>query len=444
MKELGRENRPVDHPEVSARSVGKKETDIEKIKKEDIKPIVPVDDGSVFVFGINASDRQKRKLGPHSPNFGELDEGAAEATEAQYKDFFDGIFADLSPEERAKLDILVIASAAPLRMPGNVRSPHKRSVETADHILAAAKASMEEHGVNPDQLMNKTGKPIEITSGRLADLKMWEDSPKYVQFLYDRYGDTPQFWKAYEEDWHRDLREEMGAEGPEEIADRVSDYMATLSHAMQMYHVRHPGRKAVVVVNTQYDSAAPMIKKYVLKRPVGEYVPIEKSGGVVIQTDEHGEMSTTIEGKDYPVSFEKLGSQEEALRREQAFLESFFSANPTERMTAEDMLAKLEAEPLDREKVEAVVDRFLERHVRHKNGQIVFVGSGSGKSTTVRNQTPGPDEKTDLVDADFVYRETGAHPLLDTQPGEPLRTFPWWFMGDEVIAKVEARCSLVN
>lgn len=108
------------------------------------------------------------------------------------------------------------------------------------------------------------------------------------------------------------------------------------------------------------------------------------------------------------------------------------------------MLAKLRSEPLDPARIEEIVNKFAERHVQHKHGEIIFVGSGSGKSFTVREQIPNSQGKTDLVDADFLYRETGAHPLLPTKPGEPLRTFPWWFMGDEVIHEVEKRCALVN
>lgn len=103
---------------------------------------------------------------------------------------------------------------------------------------------------------------------------------------------------------------------------------------------------------------------------------------------------------------------------------------------------KFELELLDPKKVERVVGEYAERHVRHKHGAIIFVGSGGGKSTTYRRQTPGPEGKLDLVDADLVYRETGAHP---TQPGVvPLRPLPWWEMGPEVIQEVERRCGMVN
>ena len=288
------------------------------------------------------------------------------------------------------------------------------------------------------QLLNKTGRPIELTSGRLIDLKVWEKSPEFMQFLYDKYGDSKELWVAYEEDRHRDVRERMGAEGPDDIADRVGDYMATLDHAMKLYHIEHPGRKVVVILNTQYDSAAPMIKKFVSEQPLEDYVQIEKRGGIVFKVDPDGAMSANIQGHEYPVSFKKLATVADALEKE----EGFFGLS--EKMTPAEMLERLRSEPMDSERIEEVANRFAEKHVQHRRGEIIFVGSGSGKSFTVREQTPNSQGKTDLVDADFLYRETGAHPLLPTKPGEPLRTFPWWFMGDEVIREVEKRCALVN
>ncbi len=107
-----------------------------------------------------------------------------------------------------------------------------------------------------------------------------------------------------------------------------------------------------------------------------------------------------------------------------------------------DETPKLDLESLDIQKVHEVVDSYSEKHIRHKHGAIIFVGSGGGKSTTCRNQIPNEEGKTDFVDADLVYRETGAHPC---QPEVvPLRPLPWWDMGDQVIHEVEERCGIVN
>jgi hypothetical protein len=103
---------------------------------------------------------------------------------------------------------------------------------------------------------------------------------------------------------------------------------------------------------------------------------------------------------------------------------------------------KIKLEPLDPKKVESIVKKYENKHIRHKHGAVIFVGSGGGKSTVCRNQKPDSEGKTDLIDADLVYRETNAHPL---QPGVyPLRPLPWWEMGDEIIHEVELRCGVVN
>lgn len=106
---------------------------------------------------------------------------------------------------------------------------------------------------------------------------------------------------------------------------------------------------------------------------------------------------------------------------------------------------ELELESLDPEKVETVIRGYEGKHVKHKHGAIIFTGSGAGKSTTCRNQVPNTEGKTDLIDADLVYRETEAHPLKPrSSPDEPLRPLPWWDMGPKVIQEVEKRCGVVN
>ena len=58
---------------------------VERITPADIRPVIPQEDGSVFVLQRNAKDKDNRKLPVESPLFGALDEGEAEATQAQSK-----------------------------------------------------------------------------------------------------------------------------------------------------------------------------------------------------------------------------------------------------------------------------------------------------------------------------------------------------------------------
>jgi len=99
-------------------------------------------------------------------------------------------------------------------------------------------------------------------------------------------------------------------------------------------------------------------------------------------------------------------------------------------------------DPLDPQKVEGVLKDYETRHVKHKHGGLIFVGSGGGKSTFCRAQIADSQGKTDFIDADLVYRLTNAHPC---KPGVlPLSPLPWWHMGLEVVIDIEKRCGIVN
>ena len=63
---------------------------------------------------------------------------------------------------------------------------------------------------------------------------------------------------------------------------------------------------------------------------------------------------------------------------------------------------KLKFEPLDPKKVEEVIKKYEAKHIKHKHGAVVFVGSGGGKSTFCRNQKPNSEGKTDFIDSDLL------------------------------------------
>jgi hypothetical protein len=129
----------------------------------------------------------------------------------------------------------------------------------------------------------KTGKPIELSSGRLRDLRMFEDSPEFVQFLKNKYGSGKEFWVAYEVAKERETRLAMGAEGPEDIANRVDAYLKVVAKAMKSYTALHPGRRVVVWAVSHYDCISPYVKKQVAQLNetdfLDNYFPIEQGGG---------------------------------------------------------------------------------------------------------------------------------------------------------------------
>lgn len=159
----------------------------EKITIADLAPKTPEPGGSIIVLQCNARDKNNRKLPAGHPDFGTLDQGEDIKTKDQARNFFNQVFASLEPAEKGTVDILVVASNANLITPEGKNSPHKRGLETAVHVLTGAREAMAANTISENQLLNKTGRPIEIDapSGRLKDLHMLEDSPEFVRFMVE-------------------------------------------------------------------------------------------------------------------------------------------------------------------------------------------------------------------------------------------------------------------
>lgn len=248
----------------------------------------PPDEGTHILLVRNASDSKNRALPENSDDFGALDEGQAAQTAQETKETFDKILGLLSPEEKAKVDILVVASDASLHMPDGKKSPHKRGVETAQAMMQGIRDSLAGNNVSENQLLNteaSQGKPVEVTG--LRDLRMLDESPAFVEYLKEKCKradgtvDYQQFWSDYESDTYREKRIELGAEGPEEIAKRVDDFLSVLQMASYEYHKGKPGRKLIIVGVTHYDSLSPYLKKR-LNFPMDKYFRVEYGGGVAL------------------------------------------------------------------------------------------------------------------------------------------------------------------
>ena len=274
---------------------------VEKVTIDDLRIETPESGGTAFVLQRNAKDNRD----PDSEiEMGALVPEAAEQVKIHTKESLDRIFQSLSPEERKGVDMLVVAADTKLETPmPDIKSEHKRAVETAEQVIAGIKQSLQEFSLPETQLLNKSGKPIELSSKKLEDLRMFEDSPKFVQFLVDKYGTGLEFWVAYEDDVERETRKQMGAEGPDDIAKRVDDYLTTLANAMKSYHQSHPGRRVIVWVESHYDTISPFIKLRIAKMEKASYLPVDNGAGIVITLDkDQNEASTVIKGNRYDFS----------------------------------------------------------------------------------------------------------------------------------------------
>jgi hypothetical protein len=275
---------------------------IERITSRDLAYKIPPPDETVFILQRNGKDNRDSKS---ELEMGALIPGSAEQIRFETEASLKQALESLEPEERKQVDFLVIAADTELETPmEDVRSTHKRAVETAERVLAGIEMSIQEHDLDRSQLLNKRGLPIELSSGRLRDLRMFEDTPEFVKFLKDKYGTGMEFWQAYEDDVEKETREKMGAEGPDEIAKRIDSYLKVLANAMKFYHVKHPNRRVMIWVETHYDTLSPFFKSKTGMKKTDD-LPVDHGAGVAIYLGKDGKATSQIQGHSYEFSFSK-------------------------------------------------------------------------------------------------------------------------------------------
>jgi hypothetical protein len=278
---------------------------IEKVTTADLRPVLPKIDGTTFILQRNAKDNRV----PGTPDIGALVPENAQSSQDQAREYFQEIFKHLGPEEKAQIDILIVAADTHLITP-TLRSEHQRAVETAAQVMIGLKKAMIENQIPETQLLNKTGEPIQLSSRRLIDLRMMDESPDFVKWLKERSTvdgvfNEKSFWIAYEDDENevRQKRLEMKVEGPEDIAERVDGYVATLNNAMKFYHESHPGRRVIVWGISHYDAISPWLKLKVADMSKTDYLPADQGAGIVVEMKKGEPATTQIGGNNYTIPF---------------------------------------------------------------------------------------------------------------------------------------------
>lgn len=272
--------------------------ELERITSKDLKPVHLNEGESMIALQCNARD--KRGINLPQEEMGKLEEKAAEMAKLQAEDFFNQYFETLSPEEQKTVDVFVVAADTKLDTPiPGVKNDSKRAIETAERIITGAKKSLEKFKLSEDQIVsqtNKNGEPTEISE--LVDLKMFKDSPEFVEFM-KVHGTGKDFWINFEEDTHKDTRLKMGAEGPADIADRVEKYLKVVIGAMNSYHKHHPGKRAIFWIVSHYDTISPYIKLCITGKKKEDPLYVDKSAGIVIKLDKEKNITSEIQGKKY-------------------------------------------------------------------------------------------------------------------------------------------------
>jgi hypothetical protein len=269
---------------------------IKNIDVENVRTPEKINAGeSEIVFMRNGSDN--RDADPSSSEFGALKPEEIKNIKNDIESFCDKLIEFLPPEEREKIDFMVMSGASNLIMPDGKTSKHSRTLDSANEALQAIKISLDKYGLSEGQLL--TPEPVRLKE--LSELKMLEDSSEFVDFLVEKYGTEKNFWVAYEVDLEKKKRLEMGVEGPKDIAGRVNDFLKIIKHNLEICHKERPNRRVVAFAYATYDTMSPWFKEHVVKvaTPEEYYMPVKHRGGTIIKIDKNGDATTKINGNLY-------------------------------------------------------------------------------------------------------------------------------------------------
>ena len=140
----------------------------------------------------------------------------------------------------------------------------QRAKETAEIIAGAVLETLSDRGLSNEQFLNHSDRfkgEVSRPDSGIGEALMFQ-VPEFVNHLRQVYGgQPPSFWANYNRDTHRELREQTGAEGPGDIADRINERVNVVARFAHMYHFQHPDRKLVAWMVTHGDGLEPFVQR---------------------------------------------------------------------------------------------------------------------------------------------------------------------------------------
>jgi len=240
----------------------------------------------------------KYERNTESDTVGDLTPEAVELETESARQYFAGLISSTPEAERGTLNVLFVASDTGYAGGG------QRSYETTSIAQRVAEQLFAENGIPQENILNITpdleNQPMVIPE--LREPQMFEQSPNFVEFLQQKYGGLGKdFWIAFEEDTERETRLSMDAEGPDEIADRLRSAVALLANWSVSFHQQEPNSRLVIWAGTHYDTISPFVKRDVLHQDKTAPVFVDYGGGIVLDIDQSGQVSTSVANQQYQV-----------------------------------------------------------------------------------------------------------------------------------------------
>lgn len=266
------------------------------LRREDITPGNIPKGGTEIVLqrhGKYIRDRESTDAGKLTPEAVQLETDSA-------IEYFTSLIHRVPEEERSGINVLFVASDTSYANNG------QRSYQTTEIAQQVAENLFQENGLHLMNIANISaeskngGNPIGMQTMR--EPQMFDKSPDFVSFMREKYGDLGiDFWVAFEEDLEQETRTAMGAEGPDEIADRMNAGLRVLSRFSEAFHEQEPESRLIIWAGTHYDTISPFVKRDVLHLDKSAAVLVDYGGGLVVDVDAEGNASTTISGTEHNV-----------------------------------------------------------------------------------------------------------------------------------------------
>lgn len=270
----------------------------EKITEGDIRPVRLGPGETQIILQRHGAYIRDQK----DPRKGSLTEDAKTAAVLTASEYFEGLLHRLTPAERETVDVLVVASDSQYFGGG------RRSYETAEAAQQAVHNVFGAHELSQSQILPTPGEGRDPNQPwpmpNLRDPQFLTQSPAFAEFLRQNYGDATEFWKAFEEDVHREERLQHGAEGPDDIVARTEVSVRQLSAYARSYHRANPGRRLVIWAATHYDTISPLVRRDILGLSDWKtrYLGVNYGAGISITLDKTGTHATArVGGKTYNV-----------------------------------------------------------------------------------------------------------------------------------------------
>lgn len=234
---------------------------------------------------------------------GSLTEEAVREEANAARKYFEGQLELIPEEERKDVSFLFVASDTSY-------GEGQRSMETGNIVLETLKQVLAENGLGEEQILNnsdriKGGEGVRPTQ-HLREPLFFEETPEYFQFMKEKYSGGsdelgPDFWAAVEGDLEAEVRKEMGAEGPDDMADRMQKVVKLFKRFASIYHHNNPNKRLIIWAASHYDTISVLVKRDLYNAPHSQFVGVENGGGINIKVDKDGNSDTIISGNKYNI-----------------------------------------------------------------------------------------------------------------------------------------------